>query len=207
MAFKNMIFDLGGVLYDISPERSVRAFSELLGGGQEEKVRRAAEETAAWKLHEQGLIGDGEFRDLVRESLGLSCSDAEVDAAWNALLLQPREGVLDLLKRLKPDHRLVLLSNTNAIHFRQLQPGAQPILDCFERLFLSYEMGCRKPDAEIYEKVLAEMGWKAEDCLFIDDSFLNKIGAESVGISAICVDSPGQVGLFSYFEEYFSTDL
>lgn len=201
MKHEHLIFDLGGVLYDISVDRCVSAFSDLMGGGREAEVWQAMKEEEVWKEHECGRVGDAEFRDRVRAKLGLRCGDAEIDAAWNALLLGERAGALEWMRRLQENHRLVLLSNTNAIHYRQLSPGSAELLGSFERRFLSYEMGCRKPEPRIFQTLLAEMNWQASECLFFDDSPVNVAAAKSLGIEAVCVDNEGCPSLFTFLEK------
>lgn len=205
MSLPHLIFDLGGVLYDISAERCVSAFSELMGGGREQRVWQAMREEDAWKAHEKGLMTDAAFRKEVRRILDLDCTDEEVDRAWNALLIGPRPEILPELLRLRRRHRMVLLSNTNNIHYRHLYPGARDLLEVFEARFLSFEMGCRKPEPEIFEQVLTEMEWRASDCLFLDDSPANVQGALESGIDSVCVESGDPDTLVNLLRQKFPT--
>ena len=51
-------------------------------------------------------------------------------------------------------------------------------------MFLSYEMGMVKPDAEIYTTMIANIGLPAEQILFIDDNQINVTGALQTGLTA-----------------------
>ena len=99
---------------------------------------------------------------------------------------------MDKLAELKRDFRLVLLSNTNPIHWRKavddyFTQGGLNVNYYFEKTYLSYEMRMLKPDEEIYRKVLDSSGMDAGDTLFIDDSKANCAAAERLGITSMHV--------------------
>jgi len=187
----HLIFDLGAVLYAIDFQATIDAFNALMGGQAHDQILAAVQHHEGWKALERGQLSEGEFRTVVREEFELDASDAQIDQAWNALLLGPIPGRVEVLEALAQDHDLVLLSNTNSIHFRHLLPQSQALLAPFQRLFLSYEMGFRKPELEIYELVLTEMGWNGEDCLFLDDSQANVEAARTIGLKACQVEGEG----------------
>ena len=93
------------------------------------------------------------------------------------------------LKELKAQnrYRLFLLSNTNELHIDCVQQDMgdeayQDFKQLFDHFYLSYEMGKRKPDAEIYQQVLAEQSLLPEETLFIDDTEENTAAAARLGI-------------------------
>ncbi len=192
---ENLIIDLGGVLYAIDPKRVIHAFSLLMGGGSGDltHVTQHVNHNPLWKIFEKGEIVESEFRNRIREDLGINSKDVEINAAWNSMLIGPFEGRSQLLGQLSGRYRLILLSNTNSIHFRYLSPHSKSILAPFEKLFLSYQMGQRKPDQEIFEKVLAWGNFDPSKTLFIDDSLVNVKGALAVGIQAKHVEENSQL--------------
>ena len=130
-----------------------------------------------------------DFRTAIRENSTVTLTDEEIDALWNAMLLEiPREK-LELILDLRGKYMVYLLSNTNSIHWDYVCKNAFNyrgfrVNDYFEETFLSYEMHLAKPDKAIYEKVLQDANLLAEETLFIDDSEANCKAAEEVGIHA-----------------------
>lgn len=207
MANKNielLIFDLGGVVINLHVERTIEAISQL-SGKTEERVLAAYEEAPYFKTHEKGLISDANFRDSLRKDLDFNASDAAIDAAWSAMLgTIPAERVLQV-QELSKSYTCVVLSNTNAIHekaFHQIlnQSSAYDHLDkLFDEVHFSHEWNMRKPDAEIYEKILAHHGLEGAQCLFMDDGEHNLTSASQLGINTLHI--PRNTGFYVPFLE------
>jgi hypothetical protein len=95
-----LIFDLGGVLVDLAPERTLTEFAILAN-------RPIAEISAMYTMHpcfyafETGRIGEEEFRDSIRSIFHLKTGDAEIDRCWNAMLVGIPQEKLVMLTRLK----------------------------------------------------------------------------------------------------------
>lgn len=187
--YKAILFDLGGVLYAIDVERSVRAFQQLLPRDLPPSFPAADQilQHPIFRQFELGELSPEGFRVALREAFGLAASDEQIDAAWNALLLGPIPGRLPLLKELRKKYRLILLSNTNSIHYSSLLPETQPILDSFDRIYLSFEIALRKPDKAIFEWVLEQEGLKPEEIYFVEDSPANLEAAKSMGMQGVLV--------------------
>lgn len=196
MKLKNIIFDMGGVLVTIDPRRSEDAFRALRG----EKGKNAEVEfhfngtLGIFDRLEGGLVTQAAFFDELRKILDCSASDKELADAWNALIIEPVRENLEYLRELKKDHRIFLLSNTNAIHVERVEDMYPGYLALFERAYMSHELKMRKPDREIYEAALKGSRLAAGETLFIDDSVVNVEGARAAGINAIHLPSPFQLG-------------
>ena len=185
-----IIFDFGGVIINIDPSLTERAFYEL----SENPVLLRKHYNDFLMIHEQletGSIDAGSFRNQTRALFGLSkLDDATFDTAWNALLLDIPAHRVALLKSLNPRYRLFLLSNTNEIHyekycedFRKIYPG-RSLGSLFEDTFFSFEMGLRKPDPEIFRTVIRECVIDPDHTLFIDDTLEHVQAALSCGLRA-----------------------
>ena len=203
---KNLIFDLGAVLLNIDVPRAARALAELTG----RDLAWVEGQIAAFGLfsrYETGQWTDAEFRDQVRTALEVSprtsLTDEQIDAAWNALLLDFPPERIELLRRLKPQYRTFMLSNTSAIHFRQIErilrrdTGYPTLHDLFEKVYLSFEMKKLKPSPEIYEQVLAENGLQPSETLFFDDNLANVNAAKQLGIRTVHIQET--VTILDYF--------
>lgn len=189
---RNIIFDFGGVLVDLDRHRCIEAFRRIGAGAIAGYVDECRQEDLFHDL-EVGLTDVGRFCEAVRRACpGCNASDDDICDAWNALLTGIPRHRLDRLKELRRDYRLVLLSNTNPIHWRKavddyFTQGGLNVNYYFEKTYLSYEMRMLKPDEEIYRKVLDSSGMDAGDTLFIDDSKANCAAAERLGITSMHV--------------------
>lgn len=192
---KNIIFDLGGVIINLSTQTTVEQFAKL-GGITEEEVNLRMMQSKEFHDYEKGLIPDSRFRELVKDMLGVRASDAEIDRCWNAMLLDIPIERIQLLERLKTRYRIFLLSNTNEIHFNcfneivNQMTGKTSVDLYFEKAYYSHRMKMRKPDREIYDFVLAENKLNPTHTIFLDDNLANLKGAERCGIKTFHVQHP-----------------
>lgn len=199
---KNIIFDLGGVIINLSVEKTHQAFAALSGLSVNE-IKSMVHHGAFFHDYERGLISDAEFRTHLRESLRLTVSDVQLDAAWNAMLLDIPIERINLLVRLKEKFSLYLLSNTNNIHLQCFNDivknlTGQPFIDYyFHRAYYSHLLKISKPDVAIYNHVLLQNGLRAEETIFLDDNKDNLTGANKAGIKTFHVEHPDQI--FSLF--------
>lgn len=128
-----------------------------------------------------------------KEGLGW-ISDDQIISAFNALLLDFPPERIRLVQELSKKYRVFLLSNTNALHVEYYNEmlsrefGIENLDQLMEKAFYSNELGCRKPDKEIYQKVLRLADIRAEETLFIDDNEENVRAAEELGIRSVKVD-------------------
>lgn len=191
--YKNIIFDLGNVILNIDYLLAATAFGEL-DVNTFEKQFSQAQQQQLFDLYEKGQISSQEFRDQLRTYCRKNTSDREIDAAWNSMLLDLPAARLELLTHLKQTHRIFLLSNTNEIHihsfydYLQKNFGIPDLSAYFEKMYLSYEIGMRKPDAEIFEFVLKENKLELKETLFIDDSIQHIEAAKKLGIQTYWLD-------------------
>ena len=203
---ENLIFDMGNVIIDIDISLTIKE----LKNGLTESEFLLADEFMKSELHtdfESGAINEKEFRNGIRMAFKKEWEDEWIDKVWNTLLLTiPKERVA-LLKALRKDYKLYLLSNTNSIHFKVVEEifrqghPEDTFLGLFDRVFLSHEMGLRKPDKKIYEKVVEEIGAKPEQCIFFDDLQENLNAAKEVGLQTHLIDHPkALLEFFSYVQ-------
>jgi glucose-1-phosphatase len=186
-----IIFDLGGVLLNLDTQRTVNAFKELGVKNIEQEMAGILNRDprmntpGLFNQYETGKISSSGFRDRLRECAGMDLDDDDINRAWTSMLLDiPRENLL-LLERLSGSFRVFMLSNTNEIHVKNLRArnnGFSDLEKVFEKAYLSFEIGMRKPDVEIFSHVIKDARLVAGNSLFIDDSVLNIEGAEKAGL-------------------------
>ncbi len=201
-AIKNIIFDLGGVIINLSVDKTHQAFATLSGLPVDE-IKTRVHHGAFFHDFERGLITDHEFREHLRESLNLNVSDSQLDAAWNAMLLDIPRARIQLLERLKSHFNIYLLSNTNNIHLQRFngiveQLTGKPTIDhYFHDAYYSHLLKLSKPDVAIYQHVLGQHAMLPQETIFLDDNKDNLAGANKVGIQTFHVGHPDQI--FSLF--------
>lgn len=101
-----------------------------------------------------------------------------------------KPGAEELLDRLRSDHRLACLSNTNRVHWEVVEPWIGRLFDDY---FLSFRLGAVKPDVTSFTMVLEALRVPADAVLFFDDSTQNVVAAHSLGIQAATVSSPEEI--------------
>lgn len=190
---KNIIFDLGGVIYQLDFDRFNRNLHALQRQSSGAEIYSRHHQPPAFSDYERGTIDTATFRARLREELQLIATDAEIDQAWNSLLVGVFPDRRKLLAQLKPHYKLALLSNINELHLEYVQKDCGEILQLFDHCFFSCALGTRKPEAQIFQIVLDRMGFLPQETLFIDDSPPNVIGAEKLGITSVCLSDPHQL--------------
>lgn len=192
---KNIIFDLGGVLLNIDPKKTIEAFAQL---GMEQLIgdKGLTYDHDVFYLMEQGKITPEEFRNGVRELLPGEVTDDQIDTAWTAMLLDFPKVRVELVQKLRKEFKIYLFSNTNAIHVSKYQDIFRrqhgfEVSSLFEKDFHSNEIGFRKPSPESFQKIIRLSGINPEESLFIDDSLQNVEGAIACGLKGFWLE-PGQ---------------
>ncbi len=189
MAIRNIIFDFGGVILNIDHRLSINCY-KILGVKNFETVFSAVKQDKVFDNFEKGHLSEDEFREKIRELTGKNLSNIKIDHAWNAMLLNLPKERFDLLRKLRYKYRIFLLSNTNIIHYQsymdylQRSYGINNFEDIFEKAFLSFEIGKRKPYKEAFFHVIDEADINPEETLFIDDSPEHVEGARLTGINS-----------------------
>ncbi|MBO0935496.1 HAD family phosphatase [Fibrella sp. HMF5335] len=197
---KNLIFDLGDVIIPIDLRAPLRNFA-MLANMAEADAEALWKQHGIWQQHETGLIDDDTFRAAVREIMGnrpntpAHWADEVIDTAWNSVLLDLPVERIDRIRELASRYRVFMLSNTNAIHIREVNRRlvslGQPTLEeIFERVFYSHELKMAKPSPDIFQHVLGEAGLVAEETAFFDDNAGNIRAAAALGIQAVHVVPP-----------------
>jgi len=184
---KNIIFDLGGVLLNIDYNRTSEAFKKL-GAGDFDSFYSQQGANQLFEELETGNITETDFYSEMQKHCDPNTTIAQIQAAWNAILLDFREESLRFLKTLNDHYSLFLLSNTNSIHLSEFdkifirQTGNSNFNDLFSKAYYSHLIHKRKPYPSTYLFILEDAGISAEETLFIDDSKNNIEGADEAGL-------------------------
>ena len=186
---KNIIFDLGGVIINLDINKTVSEFNKLSKLPFED-IYTQLQQSSIFDLFDKGHISETDFFNELTSLTQTTATTHEIKQAWNAMLLDFPAHRLELLKKLKPRYRLILLSNTNETHITEFENTLfkthhlKNLESFFEKVYYSCRMGMRKPDANIFEHVLLENQLNASETIFIDDSPQHIEGALKTGIKA-----------------------
>jgi len=184
---KTLILDLGGVLFDIDYHRTQEAFRSI-GFSDVERQYSQLQQTSIFDDLETGKISPEQFCDQLRSATKIDASNEAIYSAWNAMLLDLPEQNIEFVKELKERYDLYLLSNTNEIHLKAIFdhfPNYSMLEPLFRKVYYSCRIGLRKPNADVFESVLKDIGTTPQNALFIDDSPQHVEGAKSVGMHAL----------------------
>ena len=183
---KNIIFDFGGVLLDLRPDRCIEEFRRI-GIPEVEQMLSVAHQQGVMGLLEEGRISVREFCSGLRADHIPAPSDRQIIQAFCSMADGLPAYKLDFLQQLKEEgYHVSALSNTNTLHWGYCQryfieDGYVPE-ELFEHLWLSCDMQMAKPDPRIFEAVLQQSGYVPEETLFVDDNPKNCEVARSFGI-------------------------
>lgn len=188
---KAVIFDLGGVIVPFDFTIGYMQLEPLCEIPAEEIPVRIAETGLVRELESGHISADG-FYIRLADALSLPITIEEFREIWCSVFLPETLISEELMEKLSRSHKLILLSNTNSIHFDMILK-TYPILRHFHANVLSYEVGAMKPEPEIYQAAIAAAGCAPEECFFTDDILLNIDGAKQAGIDAVQFESSAQL--------------
>ena len=180
-AIKVILFDLGNVLVDLGDRSELN--SMLNASGDEAGIWLKWLQSPLVKRFDSGEISFDIFATgMIAEvpSLGSREDFKRRFSRWPKGLF---DGALSLVSRVKPKYHKAILSNTNEAHWPILMSDMK-LGGAFQSYFASHQMGCVKPDEEIYLKVVSALGVEPRDILFVDDNLVNVEAAKKIGIVA-----------------------
>ena len=175
-----VVFDLGGVLAEFGGVERMRVLAGI--DDDEELWRRWL--TCDWvRRFERGTCSAEDFAAGVVGDWELALTAEGFLAEFREWLVGPLPGAEELVRQFRAAVPFAVLSNTNHVHW---EAGAHrwPLLQKFDRAFLSFEIGLVKPDPEVFTYVADQLGVPAQGVLFLDDNQLNVDQSRAVGMRA-----------------------
>ena len=187
-----LLLDLGGVVLGINFRRVFAYWAEA-AGVDEAVFYDHWRLDDAYKAQETGTLDFADYTAHLSKTLRVSMSDAQWRDGWNALWAAPYDDVAALFPTLKQRFRLCAYSNTNAVHAESFLQRYPHIFQHFEKLYLSHEVGCRKPAPESFLSVCKLMQCPPSEVIFLDDTKENIAGAKAAGLTAYLTRSQSEV--------------
>lgn len=193
MRIEAVIFDFGGVLYEIDYEAPVKAFSNL-GLREFEALYSKANQSQLFDLLETGKISESDFYEKLMRLLP-NVTLSNIQTAWNSILIQFLPERMKFIHDLKKHGvRTFLFSNTNAIHSSIFEQdieesyGLNLFYNAFEYVHYSQILGMRKPHVESFSHLCKLHHLNPQQTIFIDDSPQHVAGAKDAGLIGILHD-------------------
>ena len=187
-----LLFDLGGVVLEFDFKRAFRVWADRACCDPAELERRFSFDEA-YEQHERGELDAAGYFAALRRSLGLTLSDEEIVSGWNDIYLAPVPGMSALLSAASQRFSLYAFTNSNPTHKSAWASRFADELSVFRSIFVSSDLGLRKPDPEAFTAVAGRIGFQVSELLFFDDTPENVDGARTVGIRAVLVESSADV--------------
>ena len=180
-AYKNIVFDLGGVVFMRDMKKCTQEFIDFFSFVRGEVMPHF------WNEYDRGTLTIDQAIDHLMERSGFSretCASLVADAIAKQEAVRETELLIEELKA--AGYRLYVLSNMSREFIEFLRKI--PVYRHFEGEVVSCEEGVCKPEPEIYRLLLSRYGLNPAETLFIDDRRENIEGAEREGISGFWFD-------------------
>jgi glucose-1-phosphatase len=186
---RHIVLDLGGVLYEIDVARFQANMHELA----EQSAQSFDDKSRAYFIRHSHLFETGHyspevFRNKMLKQFFPSATAEQFEAAWNSVLVGVYPERVELIRQLAKRHSVHLLSNTNVLHFQHYFLETEELFKPMKKLFWSFELGYRKPDADVFKHVLNEIKAPVKEVLFVDDTPENLDSARRLGFRTVLAD-------------------
>lgn len=188
---KTVIFDLGKVLIPFDFSRGYRAMEPFCDYPAAEIPKRIAATDLVHRF-ETGLVEPRDFVEQLSRTLDLRVDYDQFCEIWSSIFLPDTLVPESLLAGIRARYRLLVLSNTNALHFAMVRRN-YPLLRHFHDLVLSYEVKAMKPSPAIYREAIVRAQCQPEECFYTDDIAAYVEGARREGIDAAQFESCAQL--------------
>jgi len=183
---ETIVSDLGNVLLKFDNRIFFQAMTRFTGRSVEEIRAVTHANIDLLTLFEKGVVSPFDFYKNAKDLLDVTASYEDFYSAYcDVFTVAP--SVLDLYRRLKPRHRMILLSNTDIVRWTFIKSKFPEIL-FFDGYVLSFDIGAMKPQPEVYLEAIREGGAKPDRMVFIDDMPENVAGAERMGMKGIVLN-------------------
>ena len=185
---KALVCDLGNVLFFFDRTKTYKALSKFCYKPPQE-VQQIIESTDLREQYELGKLTDDQFYRAILELLELSDSDLSFDefAQFWGDIFTANYSLFETLALLRNQLTLVMLSNTNHLHYINIRKSYGNIMSFFfsDRKVLSYIEGIAKPDEKIFEVARKHTRVDFTECVYIDDIEEYVTTAKSLGMQGI----------------------
>ncbi|MGC1174561.1 HAD-IA family hydrolase [Polaromonas sp.] len=187
-----LLFDLGGVVLDIDFNRAFEHWQPVSRLSLDE-IRAGFRFDAAYQQHERGEIDAAQYFAHLCNSLQLQEGHVRIAEGWNAIFLGEISETLAMIRSARSHLPCYAFTNSNTAHQTAWSVMFPAVVQAFDRIFVSSDMGCRKPERQAFEHIAREIRVDPQAILFFDDLAENVAGAQAAGLQAVHVRGPADV--------------
>jgi len=178
---KTIIFDLGNVVIKVNQKLMFDKLSKNRGKSAAD-IEKVYSKSSDRKKFERGEISPTQFYNSMKKSMALNLSFEEFRKIYTCMFSRNKE-IEKIIPKLKKKYRLVLLSNTDEMHYNFIKKEFQ-VLNYFDDFVLSYKAGMRKPNPLIFIEAVKKSKTTPWNCVYFDDIMEFVIVARLMGIKA-----------------------
>ena len=189
--FEMVLFDFGNVIARFDNNVFLSRLLKISPDQAETAVKTVFKDHQISGQFETGIISSSQFQKGVEEILNLKFSPEFFRKSYCEIFELIPETI-DLIRFLHGKTRVGMLSNTNPLHFEEVIKKI-PVIDLFDQITVSFEVGSMKPHKEIYLDAIRKSGKAPEKILFLDDIPEYVEGAKSAGIQSVVFSSPMEI--------------
>ncbi|MEX1215722.1 HAD-IA family hydrolase [Saccharospirillum sp.] len=183
---EGLLFDLGGVLLNIDFNLAFQTWKKWTLLPVEELQSRFKMDEA-YEKHERGEIEASQYFDHLRGVLELEATDSDIALGWNAIFVDEIEETLNYISKVRRELPCFAFTNSNRAHQSYWYNKYPRVVNSFDKIFVSSDLGFRKPERRSFEAISNATGISLGAMLFFDDMEENVSGARESGMRAVCV--------------------
>jgi putative hydrolase of the HAD superfamily len=187
-----LLFDLGGVVIEIDFNRAFEYWQPISRLSVDE-LKAAFKVDVPYQRHERGEITASEYFAHLGKSLQLQDDRARIAEGWNTIFVQEITETRRMVEAARTKFPCYAFTNSNAVHQAAWSAMFPMVVQCFDRVFVSSEIGHRKPERKAFEFVAHTLGISVNSMMFFDDLPENVAGAAAAGLEAVHVRGPADV--------------
>ena len=184
---EHIIFDLGNVLVDIHPRRTMDEFAKKCG--YTEEILHTFYLSDLHLGFMAGIYSPEKFYQAMMEKFPCEIQIEEFRQIWNKVIGLPKPGIEEMVVQLAKDYTLSVCSNTDPWHWK-VATDYMKFSNLFSNYFLSFEMKMNKPKIEVFQLILNKLSVLGEQCVFIDDTYENIEAAKKLKFNCIYGNDP-----------------
>ncbi len=179
---KNIIFDIGNVILNFNLSYILPKFTA--NQKDQEFILKNIINSPEWlgyALIDTGFLSKEDAIKIVKDRTNHT-NDTLIDNFWNHYMEYSfiDENVLNLIKKLKGNYKIYLLSNINEYTYNFIKPSG--LFELVDGYVLSYQVHKIKPHEDIYKTLIEKYNLNPSESLFIDDNQTNVDTANSLGL-------------------------
>lgn len=180
--YQVILFDLGGVLVELG---DTPLNSDWLSKNNKFTLKDWFHSETAIAF-EKGLIAPNAFIEQFKADLSIDADSEKILEHFTDWPIGLFAGVEELLLALKKNYQLAILSNTNELHWPRITEEFK-IPRYTDKLYASHILNMAKPNLDIFQYVISDLGIQPDKILFLDDNLANVEAAKTLGISGFLV--------------------